>query len=300
MNILVTLDSNYIRPLKVMLTSFFICHRNENKIYLLYSNVKDTELAEVKELVEKNNSRFLPVRMDEGLLAEVPVLRYFTKEMYYRLFAGVMLPREKRILYLDPDIMIRGSLAAMYETDLEGSILAGIPDFAVNSILSAHKEAIGFKAEEQYINSGVLLMDLDRMRENFRPRDISRTVEEWKERLEYPDQDIINLIFRGRIKLLERKYNYNTGYGSGMGMMLYISGGFLKEKKYPVVVHYMGATKPWHPQYCGKFAVEYQKLLKLFPETDPEKERQWKRRYITIMKHLFAVVKRKLGGRSDE
>ncbi|MDE7331572.1 MAG: glycosyltransferase family 8 protein [Lachnospiraceae bacterium] len=300
MNILVTVDSNYIRPLKVMLTSFFVYHRNENRIYLLYSNVRDGELAELKELVEKNNSRFLPVRMDEGQLAEVPVFRYFTKEMYYRLFAGVMFPSEKRILYLDPDIMIRGSLISMYETDLEGNILAGIPDYAINRMLSAHKVAIGFKEEEQYINSGVLLMDLDKMRENFQAGYISHAVEEWRERLEYPDQDIINLIFRGRIKLLERKYNYNTGYGSEMGMLFYILGGFLLEKNYPKVVHYMGAVKPWHPQYCGKFAVEYHRYLKIFPETDPEKARQWNRRYITIGKHLLAVVKRKLGGRDDE
>lgn len=293
MNILVTVDSNYIRPLKVMLTSFFTHHRNENKIYLLYSNVRDEELAELKALVEKNNSSFLSVRMEEGALAEVPVCRYFTKEMYYRLFAGELFFWEKRILYLDPDILIRGSLASMYETDLEGNILAGIPDLAINTMLSAHKEEIGFKEEEPYINSGVLLMDLDKMRENFRAGDIGRTMEEWQERLAYPDQDIINLIFRGRIRMLERKYNYNTGYGSVIGMLLYILGGFLLERNYPVAVHYMGAVKPWHPQYFGKFAVEYHRILKSFPETDPEKARQWKRRYLAIMKHLFAVVKRK-------
>ncbi len=297
MNILVTVDSNYIRPLKVMLTSFFTHHKNENKIYLLYSNVKETELAELNTLIESKGSRFLPVRMKEGLLSEVPVFRYFTREMYYRIFAGMMFPEEERMLYLDPDILIRGSLMELYETDLEGNVLGGIADFAVNNMLSAHKTEIGFRDEEQYINSGVLLFDLHQLRKRFQKKEIETIINEKGEYLQYPDQDIINLIFRGKIKLLERKYNYNTGYGSEMGMLFYIMGGFLKEKNYPVIVHYMGATKPWHPGYCGKFGKEYRRYLKKYPNPDKEAEKEWKRRHLIIAKHLLEVVIRKAGGK---
>ncbi len=297
MNILVTVDSNYIRPLKVMLTSFFAHHKNENKIYLLYSNVKETELAELNTLIESKGSRFLPVRMKEGLLSEVPVFRYFTREMYYRIFAGMMFPKEERMLYLDPDILIRGSLMELYETDLEGNVLGGIADFAVNNMLSAHKTEIGFRDEEQYINSGVLLFDLHQLRKRFRKKEIETIINEKGEYLQYPDQDIINLIFRGKIKLLERKYNYNTGYGSEIGMLFYIMGGFLKEKSYPVIVHYMGGTKPWHPGYCGKFGKEYRRYLKKYPNPDREAEKEWKRRHLVIAKHLLEVVIRKAGGK---
>lgn len=297
MNILVTVDSNYIRPLKVMLTSFFTHHKNENKIYLLYSNVKETELAELNTLIESKGSRFLPARMKEGLLSEVPVFRYFTREMYYRIFAGMMFPEEERMLYLDPDILIRGSLMELYETDLEGNVLGGIADFAVNNMLSAHKTEIGFRDEEQYINSGVLLFDLHQLRKRFQKKEIETIINEKGEYLQYPDQDIINLIFRGKIKLLERKYNYNTGYGSEMGMLFYIMGGFLKEKNYPVIVHYMGATKPWHPGYCGKFGKEYRRYLKKYPNPDKEAEKEWKRRHLIIAKHLLEVVIRKAGGK---
>lgn len=297
MNILVTVDSNYIRPLKVMLTSFFTHHKNENKIYLLYSNVKETELEELNTLIESKGSRFLPVRMKEGLLSEVPVFRYFTKEMYYRIFAGTMFPEEDRMLYLDPDILIRGSLTELYETDLEGNVLGGIADFAVNNMLSAHKIEIGFRDEEQYINSGVLLFDLGQLRKRFPKREIEIIINEKGEHLKYPDQDIINLIFRGKIKLLERKYNYNTGYGSEIGMLFYIMGGFLKEKSYPVIVHYMEATKPWHPGYCGKFGKEYRRYLKKYPNPDREAEKEWKRRHLVIAKHLLEVVIRKAGGK---
>ena len=93
MNILVTVDSNYVRPLKVMLTSFFRFHDNENKIYLLYSNVKETELKELQQLIERNGSRFFSVRVEESILSDVPVIQYFTKEMYYRLLSGMIFAK---------------------------------------------------------------------------------------------------------------------------------------------------------------------------------------------------------------
>lgn len=295
MNILVTVNSNYIRPLKVMLASFFTYHRKEESIYLLYSDVKDAELEELRKLIEENGSRFLPVRMEKNLLWDVPVFRYFTREMYYRLFAGMMFPGEERMLYLDPDILIRGSLTSMYETDLEGNVLGGIGDVAVNTMFSAHKEKLGLCKEEQYINSGVLLMDLNKIRSCFHADEIGRVIKEKGEFLEYPDQDLINLIFRGRIKILERKYNYNTGYGSGMEMLKYIAGGFLKERKYPVIVHYMGAMKPWHPDYCGKFGKEYRCYLKEYPSPDPDTQKKWRRRHLAVIRHLLGIVIRKIG-----
>ena len=297
MNILVTVDSNYIRPLKVMLTSFFTYHKNQNKIYLLHSNVKSTELEELAALVKEHGSRFFPVRMEEDILSDLPVLRYFTREMYYRLFAGRKLPEEKRILYLDPDILIRGSLENMYETDLEGNVLAGIEDFAVKTLLLEHKRELGFEEEEKYINSGVLLIDLDRLRDTFREEELYRIAREKKEFLQYPDQDLINLMFRGKIKVLERCFNYNSGYGSVKEMLRYIAGGFLKERKYPVIVHYMGQSKPWHPDYYGKFGKEYRRYLKKYP--DPDTRKEWKRRHLAVMKHLSMVVVRKAGGKSN-
>ncbi len=300
MNILVTVDSNYVRPLKVMLTSFFTYHKNENQIYLLYSNVKETELAELRSMIEEGNSQFFPVRMEERLLSDVPVFRYFTKEMYYRLFAGVMFLGKDKMLYLDPDILIRGSLEDLYETDIEGNILAGVADYAINHMaaLSVHKDELGIEEREQYINSGVLLLNLKELRKRFRGKDIEKIVREKGDLLLYPDQDIINLLFRGRIKLLERKYNYNTGYGSFAKMLRYIAGGFVKEKQYPVIVHYMGASKPWHPEYYGKFGKEYRRYLKQYPDPNPEAERKWKRRHIAVIKHLTGVVIHKVGGKN--
>ena len=293
MNVLVTLNDNYIQPLKVMLTSFFQFNGQGHKIFFLYSDVKEENMQEVEALIRENTSELFPIWMDGVITEQIPVFRYFTMEMYYRLFAGMVLPvSEKRVLYLDPDILIRGNLHSMYETDLEGMVMAGVEDNAIKTLLSEHKRKIGYEDQERYINSGVLLMDLERLRDVFKPKEMYRILEEKRKILEYPDQDVINLLFRGQIKVLERKYNYNTGYGNAKEMLKYLLYGFHKEKKYAVIVHFMGASKPWHADYFGKFLIEYRRYLRVF---SIEK----KGRFFSVAKHFWEIGIRKIGEKRD-
>ena len=79
-------------------------------------------------------------------------------------------------------------------------------------------------------------------------------------------------------------------------MLKYLAGGFTKEKQYPVIVHYMGASKPWHPEYYGKFGKEYRHYLRQYPSTDPDMVKKWKRRPFVVAKYLFGMLIRKMGG----
>lgn len=294
MNVLVTVNSNYIRPLKIMLTSFFEFNKGRHSIFFLYNNVTSGEIEEIRRLVEGAGSILCPVRMTEEC-AGLPVFQYFSVEMYYRLFAGQMLPPEEtRVLYLDPDILIRGSLEELYRTDIGDCVLAGIEDHAVKTLLSDHKKELGFQEQDVYINSGVLLINLTKLRKVFRAGAVVSLVDEAGEKFCYPDQDLINLLFRGKILPLERKYNYNTGYGSVKEALKYCLGGCKKEKKYPVIVHYMGKTKPWHLDYYGKFGKEYRRYLR--PFLTAKERRIWRKRGLAVLKHMGGLARRKTTG----
>lgn len=262
MNILVTLNDNYIKPLYLMLESLFAHEKEPMNIYLFYSDVSRENRKRLRRYIEARGSRFFPVRVADDVFGNAPVFRYFTKEMYYRILCGRLMPEtEERVLYLDPDILIRGRISPLYEMDFSGKQIIGIEDYAVNHMLTEKKEAIGLGREDTYINSGVLLFDLKKMRERFVPEDFIRRLEQYRDVLSYPDQDMINLYFKGDIKLAERIYNYNTGYGSPKKMLLYLLG-LEREEKEPVIVHYMGGSKPWHVDYYGKYFFEYYTYLK--------------------------------------
>lgn len=283
MNILVTLNDNYIRPLFIMLESLFFHEKKPMNIYMFYSDVSKENRRRLHTYIKSRGSRFIPVYVEADVFQNAPVFRYFTKEMYYRLLCSKLMPEtEERVLYLDPDILIRGEISPLYEMDFSGKQVIGIEDYAINHMLIDKKEAIGFTKEDSYINSGVLLFNLKKMRENFVLEDFIHILEQYSEVVSFPDQDIINLYFKDDIKFGERIYNYNTGYGSIGGMLMYLLG-WKREEKEPVIVHYMGKSKPWQVDYYGKYFFEYYTYLK--------KHLNWKGKILFTFKPCYVIAK---------
>ncbi|NLW10020.1 MAG: glycosyltransferase family 8 protein [Firmicutes bacterium] len=255
MNILVTLNSNYINPLKVMLWSLFFNNRGRDfHIYLMHSSLTGQELADLDQYINACGHQFSAIRISSEYFAGAPVVKHYSQEMYYRLLAHRFLPVDlERILYLDPDILIINPVDALYEMDLEGHLYAA----------SYHKRALvkginmlRLKAYEmeEYFNSGVLLMNLPLQRERIREEEIFDYLEKNRNRLILPDQDLLNALYGKEIKKVDEVlYNYDTRFyhyyriqSSGKVNMDYIM-------KNTVVLHFCGKKKPWHEQYTGEF-----------------------------------------------
>ena len=202
MNILVTLDRNYLPPLRVMLGSLLRNDPGETfEIYAIGDGLLPEDWAALEELCA-GRGRIHPLEVPADLFADAPVARYWTRAMYYRLLAAELLPRSlDRVLYLDPDILVINPVRALYDTDLEGDLmaaathtglLAGITD-PVNRLRLENYEA------EAYYNSGVLVMDLSAMRREVRPGDIFDYAREHADILLLPDQDVLNGLYGGQI-----------------------------------------------------------------------------------------------------
>lgn len=264
MNLLVTVDDRYITYLQVMLESLFQHNRQKIDVYLLYSDIRRENLERLERFVDSYGNGISAIEVDRNVFRNAPVFRYFSQAMYYRLLCAALLPeRLDRVLYMDPDILVRGSLRELYEADLEGCMVGGIADHHINETQSEYRAALGLTEKEVYINSGVLLFDLEKMRVKFSIDSVLKLLEENAKKVKFPDQDVINLYFRGDICFLPRKYNYNTGYGTAKDMLLYIAGR-RREKEEPIIVHYMGASKPWQKEYYGKYFFEYYRCYKKY------------------------------------
>lgn len=257
MNILVAVDDNYVRPLFIMLESLFSHEKRKMNIYLFYSNVSKLNRNRLRVYIENQGSCFTPICVDKSTFQDAPCFRYFTRETYYRFLCTKLLPEtEERVLYLDPDILIRGEISPLYEMDFLGKSL-----IAVEDQYTKYKRTLGFAEEEPYINAGVLLLNLEKMRKDFVLQDAIRIIDEYRDNLYFLDQDVLNIYFKGDIRLVEDIYNYNTFY-HGIGKMLQHLLG--KREKEPVIVHYMGASKPWQVDYYWKYFFEYFSYLKKY------------------------------------
>lgn len=266
MNIVITVDDNYIRPALIMLESLFEHNKPEVSaihIYLLHSNVCDDNLKRLAAHVGRLGGEFTDIRVPAELFEGATVTKYFTKEMYYRLLIPQLLPGEERALYLDPDIIIFRSIEDFYNTDFDGKMMTAVPDFLGDSYYPERKKNLGLDSGCRYINSGVLLFNIPLMNKSFRIEDMFRFMDECGLPLEFPDQDLINVYFRDSIRYAPREYNFTTEYvGTGDFLKYIFSPGYRRRERDQIVIaHYMGKCKPWKPSYYYKYYRKYRSYL---------------------------------------
>ena len=270
MNVLVTVSQNYVPYMLTMLKSLFQHNKCQITVYLFHSRIDEATLTKARDYIESQGQTFSPIRVGSDVFDDAPVNMHFTKEMYYRLLASKLLPeREERVLYLDPDILIRGSVEEFYCLPFDGNMLIAMADPPQGNDPRCpdnrpHWQRLGLPEGSSYINSGVLLMNLKLMREQgFDVNRIFGIIEEKRSDLIYPDQDAINIYFRDSMKLWKNLYNYNPGLLADEVVKWGLSKKY-RRRENPIIVHFMGPVKPWSIHYRNKYCYEYQAVYKEF------------------------------------
>lgn len=267
MNILVTLDRHYLPPLRVMLTSLLLNHpQTPLSIYVAADGFADGDWAQLRALCGRFGAQVIPVPIDPAWFAGAPTIRYYSRAMYYRLLAAQMLPETlERILYLDPDLLITGSLLPLYDTDMGDCLYAAAIHHVLDSITGpVNRIRLSAYETEGYYNSGVLLMNLPLIRRDVRAQDIFDYVRQNRARLVLPDQDILNGLYGERILPVDEiRFNYDA---RRYRQYLLASQGALTMDRvmaHTAVLHFCGKRKPWKKDYTGRFAALYQHYMHL-------------------------------------
>lgn len=245
MDILVALDENYIPPLRTMLTSLFLNNPDEHiDLWLLHSAISQNALEELAAFCGED-AALRPVKVDAALFENAPTSKRYTQEMYYRLLAGHLLPKSlRRVLYLDPDTLVIAPLKPLFELDMQGHIFAAAAHTGKTE-LANDINRLRLGTHHVYFNSGVLLIDLERARNEIKPEDIFSFAGEYARVLILPDQDILNSLYGARtLGIDDAIWNYDVRNFSSYMMR---SGG---EATMPwvmentAVLHFAGAASP--------------------------------------------------------
>jgi len=257
-NILATLDKNYILPLQVMIISI-LKSNPESKIslYVAHSSLTDENFAEIRLADCNGNLEIFPITVDPNLLRDAPILKRLSKETYYRLIAADFLPENvDRILYLDPDISVINSLSELYNTDLGSNYIAAAGHF--DKFLNCYnKNRLGIKHNKDYINAGVLLMDISALRKLNNTHEIFRYIEKNSSKLWLGDQDVVNSFYDGKILSLDTdKYNLDEKTFKKHSKKKGIDINWVRKNS--VIIHYDGKNKPWKEEpYEGPLGKEF-------------------------------------------
>ncbi len=250
-NILISVNSTYLDKAKTMLYSIRMHTKEPVEVYLINHCLTQVELLNFeKYLSKKCKMKLTTIDALETEFDSFPV-KNFSIEMYYRVLAQFLLPQTvDRILWLDADIVIVKDLTDFYYQDFEGAPYVVCLDAASNlPEVRAVKEKIGLSADENYFNSGVMLMNLALLRRETVYAEIMDICYQLKDRLTYPDQDILNFLYGKTVKYVDwNRYNFQTAG------VLKIDKSLRKDV---AVIHYSGGKKPWIPKKMDRTAVYY-------------------------------------------
>lgn len=173
--------------------------------------------------------------------AEYPVSTLF------RLLISGLAPDIGRLLYLDIDCIVNGDIRQLLDTDLDGAVATVVRD--QNDAFKYLNRQAGLPDDNPYFNAGVMLVDLVRWRSD----DVSRRCIELlgSRRFFFNDQDVLNRILEGKVKLLDPRYNVQTR----LYYPAYSSDSVKETVANAVIRHYTGMDKPWvhhpHPRWAG-------------------------------------------------
>ncbi|EHL75925.1 MULTISPECIES: glycosyltransferase family 8 protein [Bacillus] len=261
MNILVTLNANYLPPLKVLLHSLFCNNKDESfSIYLLYSDIPDQDIKALEQYIISKGHRFTPIFVDSKWFQDAPVFRHYTSEMYYRLAAYQFLPEDvDRILYLDPDIVCINPITDFYWTDFENCLfVAAEHEHSAKMARAINKLRLRTPNAKGYFNTGVLLMNMASIRKEVNIEEIYQFIEKNKLKLVLPDQDVLNALYWDKIKPADSlKYNYDARYYELSKLIPKRKHSIDWIRRNTVLIHYCGKDKPWHKQYKNELKCFY-------------------------------------------
>ncbi len=210
-NISYASDKNYAKYLALSMSTVLNSKAPEDNInfYILDGGLTEKDKSNILDLKKIANCKIDFINVNQQKFKNCPLenTTYLSIASYYRLLLPDFLQDINKILYLDCDTEIKGSLRELYNTDLGDQVIAGATDITAQ----IHIDRLNLT---NYINSGVLVIDLNKMRELKFTDNVFNWIASHKEILERHDQDVINIYFKNKIKIIDKKWNTQSHYHS--------------------------------------------------------------------------------------
>ena len=138
---------------------------------------------------------------------------YYHPVIYARLCMPDLMKGYKKAVYLDADLVVLCDIAQLFDQQLQGSLLAGVRDAGILAWYGTQEhieqvyidQYLHLKNPYAYINTGVLLLQLEKIRERYSAGFFMEYAS--SRRWRWQDQDIIMTLFAGKTHLLDAAWN---------------------------------------------------------------------------------------------
>ena len=267
-------DNNYV---PMLTTTIYSALRNASTEYhydvvVLHKDIFGDNQAQMRSfLAQFDNAtlRFCDVSQIIDQYELTTNNPHISVETYYRFLIQKLLPYYNKVLYLDSDLIVKGDIAELYNTELGDNLLAAAHDIDFLGNLNVKdgkrmkyaKTVLKMDNPYDYFQAGVLVLNTRAMRE-------LHPMETWLEYASndayiYNDQDVLNVCCEGRVTWLDYDWNVMIDCNGRIANVFSFAPAasfkaFNDSRNHERIVHYAGFEKPWKFPTCDRSALYWE------------------------------------------
>lgn len=249
MNIMISINREYMKYACVMLMSLKNHHKDILlSVYILHNELTDEDFQQMDEIIGSEGVELISVFIPEGTVKEFQIGGWPETAAYRLLATDLFEGSLERILHLDVDILVTGDISEFYNTPFEEHYLVACEQLFTTDE-GRRQKCLEFNRHEDtlFFNSGVLLFNIPKLAaDGFYYAVYADILKKYPDiKIEYPDQDLLNLLFCDKTKYMDRiKYNY-VPYCYQISDSAYFFDSREELMANCRIIHMYGGTKPW-------------------------------------------------------
>lgn len=269
MNIAYSCNDYYIPHTGISMISLFENNKDveDITIYFIAKDISKESENELIKIAQSYNRKIVIIPFEEiaGNLNISSVGRHI-ETVYAKLFFGNIKDVDK-IIYLDSDVIINGSLKPMWDINLEDNYFG-----CVKVPTKDYCKELGLSETEDFYNDGVVIVNAKALRENNKEKDFLEFIKLHNGNPPVLSEGTINVVAKDRIKTIPPKFNVSSVFFMfpnnkdirilALQKDTYYSNEELDEaRNAPVVIHYLSGwyLRPWEEKCTHPLKYLYEK-----------------------------------------
>lgn len=241
MDIVFCINTSYTKFVTVALCSIFENNSQEKiHVHILTDGLLPKDEKLLTDITDRYGGKYSKHLVDDSKLRKLKST--WSVYTWYRCYIPELLPNVSRCLYLDADVIIKGNIQELFTLNMKQKAIAAVID--TESYNPQVFQRLQYPQQKEYICAGIMVMNLDYWREHNITGQIINYAIQNSERIEFPDQDSINVVCQDSKIILPPKFGIlNTFVTNNEFIKDNISS--LKEMlSDPRIIHYAGFA-PW-------------------------------------------------------
>jgi len=259
-SIIVASDNHYAILIVALLKSIDVNHKTDEHIdfYIIDDGISKSFRKKLESIVDKSRITIKWFLSKEIVPSHITIPvdnSAFPLTAYMRVFSPYVVDQDAdKLIYLDVDTIVQDDISKLWNTSLGDYIVAAAQDVGETVDCKwggiANYEELGLSAKTKYFNSGVLVINPKRWRDEGISEKVIDALRIHKKYVQLADQYGLNVVLANQWLQLDPKWNWFA----------------FKENENPYLVHFLD-IKPIFTTYNSKevYREEFYKYLALTP-----------------------------------